>query len=190
MGKLVRKLKRVGKKIKYAGEVGVAGARLAARVKNPINQAKFAYNAIRGKGFVLPGSKYIGPGNEMNKGKPVDKADANAYQHDVDYDNYLKKGHKPLHVYTGWSDADKRLLKNTKANTPSGLAVNLGMLAKKALHKTGLTKRIRDTDNPTKPRPAIQKDRRYFTPHKVKQPQIAAPGNPSHNGVQVRIAGQ
>ena len=168
--------KKIGKKVKYAGEVAKAGGALALRLKNPVNQAKFVYNAARGKGFVLPGSKYIGPGNEMNKGKPVDQADANAYQHDVDYDNYIKKGHKAKDVYLGWSDADKRLLKNTKANTASGLAVNLGMLAKKALHRTGLTKRIRDTDNP-RGGPTTNKN----------QPTIAAKGNPSNNGVQVRV---
>lgn len=160
-------VKKVAKHVKYAGEVAKAGAVLGARVANPVRKAKFVADAVRGKGFVLPGSKYIGPGNEMNKGKPVDQADANAYQHDVDYDNYLKKGHKAKDVYTGYSDADERLLKNTKANTPNGLAVVLGMGAKKLLNKTGLTKRIRDTDV-------------------VAQPKIAAKGNPSANGVKLR----
>lgn len=144
----VSKAKAVAKKAKYAGEVGMAGVKLAAKVANPVSKAKFLVNAARGEGFVLPGSKYIGPGNKMNKGKPIDQADANAYQHDLDYDAYLKKGHKARHVYTGYSDADERLLKNTKANTASGLAVNLGMGLKKVLNKVGFTKRIRDTDRP------------------------------------------
>ena len=160
--------KKIVKKAKYGAQVAKSAAVLGMRMRNPVRQAKFVSDAVRGKGFVLPGSKYIGPGNEMNKGKPVDEADANAYQHDKDYDAYIAKGHKPRDVYTGWNDADDRLLKKTKANTPNGLAVVLGMGAKKLLHKTGLTKRIRDTDNP---RP---------------QPKIAAPGNPSANGVQVR----
>jgi hypothetical protein len=147
--KAITGVKHVAKKVKYAGEVGKAGVDLARKIKNPANIAKFAANAARGEGFVLPGSKYIGPGNKMNKGAPVDEADANAYQHDIDYDNYLKKGHSKKDVYLGYSDADERLLKNTKANTASGLAVNLGMGAKKLLNKTGLTKRIRDTDTPT-----------------------------------------
>lgn len=162
----IARLKKFGKDVRHGLRVVKAAHQLAGRVANPINRHKFKINAARGKGFVLPGSKYIGPGNEMNKGKPVDQADANAYQHDLDYDAYIKKGHKARDVYTGWSDADKRLLKNTKADTPNGLAVNLGMGAKKLLHKTGLTKRIRDTD----------------------QPRVAAPGNPSANGVQVRVA--
>lgn len=139
-------LKGVGKKVVHGAKVAGAAGTLAARIANPINKLKFARTALKGEGFVLPGSKYIGPGNRMDKGKPVDQADANAYQHDIDYDNYIKKGHKPKDVYLGYSDADERLLKNTKATTANGLAVNLGMGAKKLLNMTGLTKRIRDTD--------------------------------------------
>ena len=149
---IVKKVADVTKKAKYITDRVKAAGSLAKTVANPKNQAKFVRDAIRGEGFVLPGSKYIGPGNRMDKGKPVDQADANAYQHDVDYDNYLKKGHKAKDVYLGYSDADERLLKNTKANTASGMAVNLGMLAKKGLNKLGLTKRIRDTDDPRAPK--------------------------------------
>jgi hypothetical protein len=137
---------RVGKGLKKAYKIGTAAAKLRNRVSNPINQQKVVRKAIAGKGVTLPGSKYIGPGNPMNRGKPIDEADANAYQHDVDYDNYLKAGVPARKVYTGWSDADERLLKKTKADTPNGLAVNLGMGAKKGLHKLGLTSRIRDED--------------------------------------------
>lgn len=146
---VVKKVKDITNKAKYIGARVKAGGELAARIANPKNQAKFISNAVRGKGFVLPGSKYIGPGNEMDKGAPVDKADANARQHDIDYDNYLKQGHKAKDVYLGYSDADERLLKNTKADTASGMAVNLGMLAKKGLNKLGITKRLRDGQAPT-----------------------------------------
>lgn len=190
--------------VKKGGRIAKSAAILAARAKNPIRRAKFVVDAIRGKGLVLPGSKYIGPGNEMNKGKPVDEADANAYQHDIDYDNYLKKGHKAKHVYTGWSDADERLLRKTKADTPNGLAVNIGMGAKKLLHKTGLTKRIRDTDEPEgrRQKPTITAEKALsrksggglmgrgsnITKMAVQnvQPRVAAKGNPSAAGVQVR----
>ena len=148
LSKVGDKAKGVAKKVKYAGEVGLAAGELARRVANPVNQAKFVKNAVTGKGMTLPGSKYIGPGNKMDLGAPVNEADANAYQHDVDYDNYLKKGHSAKHVYTSYSDADERLLRNTKANTAEGLAVNLGMLAKKGAWKLGLTKRLRDKDIP------------------------------------------
>ena len=189
-------MKKLVEGVKKGARTAKAAAILTARARNPARQVKFLSDAIRGKGFVLPGSKYIGPGNEMNKGKPVDEADANAYQHDKDYDAYLKKGHKAKHVYTGWSDADERLLKNTKADTPNGLAVNLGMGAKKLLHKTGLTKRIRDTDEPHKGVKRVEAggkpgmasrtsgSRKVAIQH--AQPRIAAMGNPSASGVQVR----
>ena len=91
-----------------------AHRKLARRLSKPKNLRNMMSEFIRGKGLVLPGSKYIGPGNEMNKGAPVDEADANAYQHDLDYDKYLKQGHSKFKVYTGYSDADKRLLKKTE----------------------------------------------------------------------------
>ena len=197
-------MKKILKGVQKGARIAKSAAVLMARAKNPVRRGKFIADALAGKGFVLPGSKYIGPGNEMNKGKPVDEADANAYQHDIDYDNYLKKGHKAKHVYTGWSDADERLLKKTKADTPNGLAVNLGMGAKKLLHKTGLTKRIRDTDEPVKrtQKPTITAEKamtqgggggimgRTSTAKKMAvqhvQPRVAAKGNPSAAGVQVR----
>ena len=143
----------VGKKLKgvykTARTVRTA-SKLGARLLNPLNQIKMTKNAIQGKGIVLPGSKYIGPGNAMNKGKPTSKADALAYQHDIDYDNYLRSGKvKAKNVYTGYSDADERLRKaagKSAYKDPSAMAAYLGMSGKKLLNKVGLTKRIRDKD--------------------------------------------
>ena len=146
-----RSVLNVARGVAKGAKVAKAGAILTARVTNPLRQAKFVVDALRGKGFVLPGSKYIGPGNEMKKGKPVDAADAAAYQHDVDYDNYMKAGHKAKDVYLGYSDADERLLKKADMTTPNGLAAGLGMLAKKGLHKITGSKRIRDSDKPLPP---------------------------------------
>jgi hypothetical protein len=147
---ILKKAPAIAKKAKYAGQVGITAARLASRVANPKNIAKMAAQKATGKGLVLPGSKYIGPGNKMNKGKPTSKADADAYQHDIDYDNYLKQGKvKSSTVYTGYSDADERLLKSSKKRMhkdPNALAATLGMGGKKLLNKIGLTKRIRDKD--------------------------------------------
>ena len=143
-----KKVRGVGRAIKKGVGVGVGAAQFYRDVHNPINQHKFLSGvAVKGE-FIYPGSKYIGPGNSMHKGKPTSVEDANAYQHDLDYGNYLKKGHKAKDVYLGYSDADERLLRKTKANTGRGFAINAGMLFKKGLNKTGLTKRIRDTDNP------------------------------------------
>lgn len=142
--KVVAGVKKGAKKAGYAGRVGAATWRLG--IRTAIGAPKMLIDAARGEGMVLPGSKYIGPGNRMNKGKPKDKNDAAAYQHDVDYDNYIKKGVKKKHVYTGFSDADKRLMKKADLTKPSGVAVYGGMKAKQVLNKLGLTKRIRDKD--------------------------------------------
>lgn len=37
--------------------------------------------------FNWPGYKYLGPGNKLNLGEPVNKADYIAQQHDIQYDN-------------------------------------------------------------------------------------------------------
>jgi hypothetical protein len=112
--------------------------------------AKVVTDAARGKGIVLPGSKYIGPGNSMKKGTPKTKADADAYQHDIDYDNYIKSGKVSANkVYTRYSDADDRLRKKAGKNAhkdPNAMAAYLGMSGKKLLNKTGLVGRVRDKD--------------------------------------------
>jgi len=123
--------------------------RLAKRVVNPRNVYKGVKNAIRGKGIILPKTKYVGPGNQMNLGRPRGKGDAIAYQHDVDYDNY-KQSRKvnPIKLYLGYSDADKRarkLARRYKHEDPAALAVYAGMSIKKRASKIGLTgKRLRD----------------------------------------------
>lgn len=38
------------------------------------------------RGLTWPGHKYLGPGNSLNKGPPVDAVDAAAYRHDLAYD--------------------------------------------------------------------------------------------------------
>lgn len=152
----------VSKKVLHAAKVGRAGARLAKKLT--AGAPKTIYNAARGKGLVLSGSKYIGPGNPLNRGKPRGRADAAALQHDKDYDNYIAKGHKAKDVYLGFSDADKRLMKRSDTTTSAGLATYLGMKGKKILNKTGLTKRIRDSDPSPKP---------STPPKRVKRPDPA-----------------
>lgn len=148
MGKLKNTFRKVKKGVRLGvkvAKVGVAGARLYTKVSNPYNMAKMGVNAARGKGLVLPGSRYIGPGNSLNAGKPTSSADRAARLHDMDYDKLLKRGVKPSKLYAGFSQADERLMKRSDVTTPDGLATFGGMLAKKGLYKLGLTgKKIRD----------------------------------------------
>ena len=132
-------IKKVGKGAVKTVKVGVAATKLAASVANPINKVKFLRQGIKGEGWVLPGSKYIGPGNRLDLGKPKSSADAAAFKHDLAYDRYLKQGHSKKKVYAGYSDADHRLMKESDVTTPHGLATYLGMLPKKAAYSLGLT---------------------------------------------------
>lgn len=138
-GSLLSGVKKVGKGAWKVARVGSAAVRLTAKMINPINVAKMAHGAATGKGLVLPGSKYIGPGNPMNLGKPTSKSDANARLHDLDYDKLLERGVKPSKLYLGFSEADERLMKRSNVTTPLGLATYGGMAVKKGLYKLGLT---------------------------------------------------
>ena len=48
--------------------------------------------------LTLPGYKYLGPGNKLDKGEPTDWNDAVAYIHDLGYGEILEKG--GIHTYT------------------------------------------------------------------------------------------
>jgi len=164
-----RAARKIGGGVVKGGKVAGAATRLTARLHNPVNLTKMAVNAVRGKGLVLPGSKYIGPGNSLNRGKAKSKADEAARRHDIDYDNYLKAGVSKKKLYTGFSDADQRLMKRSDVTTPDGLATYTGMLAKKGLHKIGLTgKRTKDPPNVAreinKERHSARRRRNVFTP--------------------------
>lgn len=142
--KLGKNLKKAGRKAKYAGKVGVAAAKIAKTLANPVNQAKFVSGAVRGKGLVYPGSSYIGPGNKVDGKmaggrKAKSKADRAAYHHDMDYEKTLKRGVKPSKLYLGFSDADQRLINRSDKTTEHGLVTALGMGAKKAANRLGLT---------------------------------------------------
>lgn len=55
--------------------------------------------------YSLPGYKYIGPGNRLHKGKPVDSNDRVAEKHDWAYDRYVRAGKDP---YWNYNNADDR----------------------------------------------------------------------------------
>jgi len=46
---------------------------------------------VFGNGFIFPGHKYLGPGNKMDIGPPIDTDDLIAQQHDFEYENALDK---------------------------------------------------------------------------------------------------
>ena len=100
-----------------------------------------------GRGFVPPGYKYLGPGNDLNRGKPTNAADALAKQHDILYDALLKAGANP---YTQWSDADQEFFSHLKVNDiPTAIAKGLFGF-KKGLHKVGLISKASLSKMPSK----------------------------------------
>lgn len=106
----------------------------------PAKLAESVSRSKKGLGTILPDHKYIGPGNPMNLGLPVDDGDALAYLHDEAYDRLLKSGVDPKFVYGGISEADNDAIEDSKAilrNHPDvgALAVLLGIGSKQGASK-------------------------------------------------------
>lgn len=89
------------------------------------------------RGLVLPGYKYLGPGNGLDKGEPVNKADAAAREHDKAYDEQLKAGDNP---YVKYNHADKEFQEALKDDTSFGgnLAKGVFQAKKRLLEPLGL----------------------------------------------------
>lgn len=87
------------------------------------------YSKWRRTGAItFPGSRYIGPGNKLNEGRPTSYADRLAYVHDHQYAELQRKGVNP---YTTFNMADRQMLAQNRVNTVEGAAVALGIGAKK-----------------------------------------------------------
>lgn len=84
-------------------------------------------NAARG--LVVPGYKYLGPFNGLDKGEPVNKADQAALAHDKEYDKLLEAGDNP---YLKYNHADREFQENLEGDTSlAGNAANAVFQAKK-----------------------------------------------------------
>lgn len=83
----------------------------------------------------LPGYKYLGPGNKLNKGKPLNYNDWVAYLHDHGYDQLLKQGKNP---YTNWNRHDEKALQEFTLEDYGGALGKSFFAAKKAAWKLGL----------------------------------------------------
>lgn len=62
-------------------------------------------------GWVPPGYKYLGPGNDLDQGEPTNPSDAAAKEHDEAYDRYLRSGRNP---YLYHNPADDTFIDKTK----------------------------------------------------------------------------
>lgn len=103
--------------------------------------------------WTLPGYKYLGPGNRLNKGKPRNKNDAVAYKHDLAYDHHIKSGRNP---YWNFNDADEKAMNEFTWDDYGGAAGKTFFQFKKLAWKAGLTghleqpsaKRLRGSEAP------------------------------------------
>jgi len=84
----------------------------------------------RSKGFLYPGTRYLGPGNPTHNGRPTSATDALARKHDIQYGYLQKQGVNP---YFTWNTADVQALKRAKATTKQGAVLKAAMLARKIL---------------------------------------------------------
>lgn len=74
------------------------------------------------RGLVLPGYKYLGPFNDLNKGFPTNKADTAALIHDEAYAGYAKK-HAWYAPYIRYNRADERFIKDTENEKDYGARI-------------------------------------------------------------------
>lgn len=77
---------------------------------------------------VLPGYRYVGPGNKLYAGKPRNPTDKAARKHDFAYTRLLDLGQKP---YTNWSQADRDFLNEISGNKDYGAYVSKGFFSVK-----------------------------------------------------------
>ena len=98
------------------------------------NRFSIARKAMKGKGLVFPGARYIGPGNPLQSGRPTSHADHVARAHDYHYDYLIKKGKNPYFTY---NEPDRIAIKRVKnhLHTPSGAAVWMGLSAKRIFRR-------------------------------------------------------
>lgn len=139
-----RDLPKLSQKIVKGTKVAKAAVKLGSEALNPLNYAKMASSALRGKGLVVPGTKYLGPGNPLQSGAPTSSTDRLARIHDHEYNDYLSSGISKKRLYLGFSEADQRLMDAADKTTTQGLAAYSGMGAKKILSKITRQKTIKD----------------------------------------------
>lgn len=119
-------------KSKLLDKAKMGGAAVAAIHHGLKNTPKVLAHYKKTGALTYPGSRYIGPGNTMFEGRPVSQGDKVAFKHDQMYGNYQAQGLKP-HKY--YNDSDRWARKKANKKTVHGMAVYLGMTAKKLTQK-------------------------------------------------------
>lgn len=125
------------------------------------------------RGLVVPGYKYLGPFNGLNKGEPVNKADAVAREHDLEYGKLLEQGDNP---YLKYNHADKEFQEKLEGDTSWG--GNLGRAVfqakKRVLEPFGLAEEAPVKTAPGKKRPRPP-DLHYNDEHSIDEALLERP---------------
>nr|QDX47270.1 capsid [Rhinolophus pusillus adeno-associated virus BtAAV-CXC1] len=104
------------------------------------------------RGLVVPGYKYLGPFNGLDKGQPVNKADEVAREHDLEYNKLLEAGDNP---YLKYNHADSEF--QEKLQDDKSWGGNLGKAVfqakKRVLEPFGLVEETPAKTAPGKKRP-------------------------------------
>lgn len=83
----------------------------------------------------LPGYKYLGPGNSLDKGSPESWNDLVAYIHDIEYGKIIEMGGNP---YLLWSEADAKAYQQFTTEDYGGALGKAFFGLKSLAHKAGL----------------------------------------------------
>jgi len=83
----------------------------------------------------LPGYKYLGPGNSIDKGAPTNANDLVAYIHDLGYGKIIERGGNP---YLQWSEADAKAYSEFTTNDYGGALGKAFFGLKKKAYEAGL----------------------------------------------------
>lgn len=104
------------------------------------------------RGLVVPGYKYLGPFNGLDKGEPVNKADEAALAHDKEYDKLLKQGENPYLTYNH-ADAEFQARLQGDKSLGGNAANALFQAKKRVLEPFGLVEQVAKETAPGKKRP-------------------------------------
>lgn len=78
--------------------------------------------------LTLPGYSYLGPFNRLDKGPPKNVSDSAAYEHDVEYERYIKGG---LNPYLNYNEADEEFLEKVSRESDYGGRIATGLFSLK-----------------------------------------------------------
>lgn len=128
--------------------------------------------------LTLPGYKYLGPFNKLNKGTPTSYNDFVAYVHDHQYGEIIEKGGNP---YLYWSKADARAYRHFTHDEYGGTIGKFFFGLKKRLFELGVISEFTSEEirMPRNKRLRTEDERAIvpYEPNEVEEMEIEYDGN-------------